>query len=95
MQALDVLALNLPSKHVLPEALSFAQTAIQSPDPLQRAAACTVIVDVAEGCADAVRKHLPAILQVLYTLNESQGPASVCFPEGPCKMHASIDSLRS
>lgn len=64
MQALDVLALNLPSKHVLPEALSFAQTAIHSPDPLQRAAACTVIVDVAEGCADAVRKHLPAILQV-------------------------------
>lgn len=59
-----MLALNLPSKHVLPEALSFAQTAIQSLDPHQRAAACTVIVDVAEGCADAVRKQLTLILQV-------------------------------
>ncbi|KAK9905642.1 hypothetical protein WJX75_003705 [Coccomyxa subellipsoidea] len=66
-QALDVLALNLPSKHVLPEALSFAQTAIQSPDPHQRAAACTVIVDVAEGCADAVRKQLTLILQIVGT----------------------------
>ncbi len=59
-----MLALNLPSKHVLPEALAFAQRASQSPDPLQRAAACTVIVDLAEGCADAVRKQLPAVLQV-------------------------------
>lgn len=59
-----MLALNLPSKHVLPEALSFAQTAIQSPDPLQRAAACTVIVDIAEGCADSARKQLLPILQV-------------------------------
>ncbi|BDA47413.1 Importin-4 [Coccomyxa sp. Obi] len=66
-QAIDVLALNLPSKHVLPEALSYAQTAIQSPDPLQRAAACTVIVDVAEGCADAVRKQLPVVLQIVGT----------------------------
>lgn len=67
VQAIDVLALNLPSKHVLPEALSYAQTAIQSPDPLQRAAACTVIVDVVEGCADAVRKQLPVVLQVSAT----------------------------
>ena len=63
-QAIDVLALNLPSKHVLPEALAYAQQAIHSADALQRAAACTVIVDLAEGCADAVRKQLPAVLQV-------------------------------
>ena len=59
-----MLALHLPSKHVLPEALAYAAGAIHSPDPLQRAAACTAIVDVAEGCADAVRKQLPAVLQV-------------------------------
>ena len=63
-QAIDVLALHLPSKHVLPEALAYAQQAVRAGDPLQRAAACTVIVDLAEGCADAVRKQLPAVLQV-------------------------------
>jgi hypothetical protein len=72
MQAMDVLALNLPAKHVLPEALSFAQKAIGSPDPRHRAAACTVIVDVAEGCADAVRKQLLPVLQARVLSSELQ-----------------------
>lgn len=67
-----MLALNLPAKHVLPEALSFAQNAIRSPEPRQRAAACTVVVDVAEGCAEAVKKQLLPILQVLTPIAHSQ-----------------------
>ena len=58
------MALNLPAKHIMPEALSFAQRAIRSPDAHQRAAACTVVVDIAEGCAEAVKKQMLPILQV-------------------------------
>ena len=59
-----MLALHLPNKLILPDALHFAQEAIASPDVHVRAAACTVIVDVAEGCSDALRKKLLPVLQV-------------------------------
>lgn len=59
-----MLALHLPNKLVLPEALQFAQEAIGAPQVHVRAAACTVIVDVAEGCSDALRKKLLPVLQV-------------------------------
>ena len=62
-QAIDVLALHLPNKLILPDALQFAQEAINSPKVHVRAAACTVIVDVAEGCSDALRKKLLPVLQ--------------------------------
>ena len=62
-QAIDVLALHLPNKLILPDALQFAQEAINSPEVHVRAAACTVIVDVAEGCSDALRKKLLPVLQ--------------------------------
>lgn len=64
VQAIDVLALHLPNKLILPDALHFAQEAINSPQAHVRAAACTVIVDVAEGCSDALRKKLLPVLQV-------------------------------
>ena len=59
-----MLALHLPNKLILPDALHFAQEAIASPEARLRAAACTVIVDVAEGCSDALRKKLLPVLQV-------------------------------
>ena len=58
-----MLALHLPNKLILPDALQFAQEAINSPEVHVRAAACTVIVDVAEGCSDALRKKLLPVLQ--------------------------------
>ncbi|CAL5224745.1 g7478 [Coccomyxa viridis] len=64
-QAIDVLALHLPNKLILPDALNFAQEAIGSPEAHVRAAACTVIVDVAEGCSDALRKKLLPVLQIV------------------------------
>ena len=64
MQALDTLALHLPSKHILPEALAFAHQAIHSPEPHIRHAACSVALVVTEGCADMLKQRLPDILQV-------------------------------
>lgn len=64
MQTLDELALSLPAKHVLPGALEFVARAMSAPEPLARFAACTVIVCVAEGCAEALRRHMGDVLQV-------------------------------
>ena len=64
MQAIDTLALNLQNKWVFPHCLAFAKDAIQSGDSNVRAAACTVLVVVAEGCCDACTSHLSHVLQV-------------------------------
>ena len=64
MQTLDVLALELPTRHVLPDALAFAREAIQAPDTNRRWAACTVLVVCAEGCANGMRAALPEVLKV-------------------------------
>lgn len=83
MQAIDVLALHLPNKLILPDALNFAQEAIGSPEAHVRAAACTVIVDVAEGCSDALRKKLLPVLQVKlqpYTCHFLSTEHSALFP---------------
>lgn len=63
-QAIDTLALNLQNKWVFPHCLAFAADAIQSGDSNVRAAACTVLVVVAEGCCDACTSHLAQVLQV-------------------------------
>ena len=65
VQAIDTLALNLQNKFVFPHCLAFAKEAIQSGDHNIRAAACTVLVVVAEGCCDACTSHLPEVLQVV------------------------------
>ena len=64
MQAIDTLALNLQNKWVFPDCLAFAKDAIQSGDSNVRAAACTVLVVVAEGCCDACTSRLSDVLQV-------------------------------
>ena len=64
MQAIDTMALNLKNKWVFPPCLAFAKGAIQSGDPHMRAAACTVMVVVAEGCCDACTSQLAEVLQV-------------------------------
>ena len=64
MQAIDTLALNLQNKWVFPPCLAFAKQAMQSNDASFRAAGCTVLVVVAEGCCDACTSHLAEVLQV-------------------------------
>ena len=63
-QALDTLALHLPTKMVLPPALAFARQKIGSPSRDERWAACSVALVVAEGCADGLRRKLPEVLEV-------------------------------
>lgn len=77
-----MLALHLPNKLILPDALHFAQEAIASPDVHVRAAACTVIVDVAEGCSDALRKKLLPVLQVSLLPSCMAGTQSSMSSEG-------------
>ena len=65
-QALDVLALHLPAKAVLPPALAFAQAALAAADnPRARRAGCVALLVVAEGCAEALRPVLPAALAIV------------------------------
>ena len=64
MQAIDTLALNLQNKWVFGDCLAFAQSAIQAQNTYLRAAGCTVLVVIAEGCCDACTAKLPDLLQV-------------------------------
>ena len=68
MQAIDTLALNLQNKWVFGDCLAFAQSAIQAQDTYLRAAGCTVLVVIAEGCCDACTAKLTDLLQVGITL---------------------------
>jgi len=65
-QALDVLALHLPAKAVLPPAMAFAQAALGAADnPRARRAGCVALLVVAEGCAEPLRAALPAALAIV------------------------------
>jgi hypothetical protein len=61
-QLVDLLALNVPAKHVLPEALQFASDAVRSGDPKRRHAAVAALGIVAEGCADGLARVAPTIV---------------------------------
>ena len=67
LQALDSLALSLPNKHVLPDALACAYQVIHSPEAHVRFAACAIVHVLVEGCADGMKERLPDVLQVLLT----------------------------
>ena len=59
---MDLLSLNAPSKHVLPEVLAFASSAIgDASDQKKRHAAVAVLGIVAEGCAEGLADSLAAI----------------------------------
>ncbi|KAK9824669.1 hypothetical protein WJX72_012191 [[Myrmecia] bisecta] len=63
--ALDTLALNLPNKHVFPDCLMFARRAITTPDAHMRVAACSVLLVISEGCADAMGAQIEEVLEVM------------------------------
>ncbi|KAK9799405.1 hypothetical protein WJX73_003839 [Symbiochloris irregularis] len=64
-QALDALALALPNKHVLPDALACAHQIIHSPEAHVRFAACAIVHVLVEGCADGIKERLPDVLQLV------------------------------
>jgi hypothetical protein len=60
----DLLALNAPAKHVLPEVLAFASHAVSdaNDDPRLRHAGVAVLGIVAEGCAEGLERAMPQIV---------------------------------
>ena len=64
-QLVDLLALKVPAKHVLPEVLAFAGTAITAPDVRQRHAAVAVLGIVSEAGRRSIRtpRHIFAQLE--------------------------------
>lgn len=63
-QALDALALSLPNKHVLSDALACAHQIVHSPEAHVRFAAMAIVHVLVEGCADGIKEGLPDVLQV-------------------------------
>ena len=68
-QTLDVLALNIPPKNLIPPLLAILEPALQtSNDPLQKKAAYLSIAVIAEGCSSAIcKKYLRPLLDVIKT----------------------------
>jgi hypothetical protein len=63
-QTIDVLALELPTKHVFPGLLAFAKAAVRSPEVDARRGACIALSACAEGCSDSARRRMDDVLQV-------------------------------
>ena len=81
LQALDVMAVNLPPKHIFPEVFAFSKAAINSTSPAARHGAVLALLMVTEGCANAIRKKLHDVLQVwccCSAANQALKPAGVC-----------------
>lgn len=68
-QTLDVLALSVPPKNLIPPLLAILEPALQSShDPLQKKAAYLSIAVIAEGCSTAIcKKYLRPLLDVIKT----------------------------
>jgi len=61
-QLIDVLALKVPAKHILPTVISFASTNLNSSSERLRHAAVAVLGVVTEGCCEGVRAHAAQII---------------------------------
>lgn len=68
-QTLDVLALSVPPKNLIPPLLAILEPALQtSNDPLQKKAAYLSIAVIAEGCSSAIcKKYLRPLLDCIKT----------------------------
>ncbi|GLC39350.1 hypothetical protein PLESTB_000894500 [Pleodorina starrii] len=64
-QALDAMALHLPSQSIFPGVLSFAREALSSPQANHREAALTALAVIFEGCAEPLRKRLKDVMPLL------------------------------
>lgn len=75
-QTLDVLALNIPPKNLIPPLLQLLEPALQtSNDPLQKKAAYLSIAVIAEGCSSTIcKKYLRPLLDCIKTGITDQNP---------------------
>lgn len=91
-QTLDVLALSIPPKNLIPPLLAILEPALQtSNDPLQKKAAYLSIAVIAEGCSAAIcKKYLRPLLDVIKTGITDQNPVirnSALFALGQFSEH--------
>ncbi|KAK9818938.1 hypothetical protein WJX74_003705 [Apatococcus lobatus] len=64
-EALDVMAVNLPPKHIFPEVFAFSKAAVENTAAAVRHGAVLALLMVTEGCAAAIRKKLQDVLEVV------------------------------
>lgn len=92
-QLIDILALKIPAKHILPTVLSFASTNVNSDNERLRHAAVAVLGVVTEGCAEGVRAHsgtiIPSVVEKLSDSNASIRGAAA-FTLGQFAEHLSL-----
>lgn len=91
-QTLDVLALSIPPKNLIPPLLAILEPALQtSNDPLQKKASYLSIAVIAEGCSSAIcKKYLRPLLDVIKTGITDQNPVirnSALFALGQFSEH--------
>jgi hypothetical protein len=91
-QTLDVLALNIPPKNLIPPLLQLLEPALQtSNDPLRKKAAYLSIAVIAEGCSAAIcKKYLRPLLDCIKTGIIDQNPVirnSALFALGQFSEH--------
>lgn len=67
-QTMDVIALNIPPKNLIPPLLQLLEPALQSNDPLKKKASYLSIAVIAEGCSSAIcKKYLRPLLDCIKT----------------------------
>lgn len=67
-QTMDVLALNVPPKQLIPSLLTLLEPALQGSDPFRKKASYLAIAVIAEGCSEAIcSKYLRPLLDCIKT----------------------------
>ena len=101
LQVLDRIAIGLPSKAVLPAVLQFFEANVTHDRHACRAAACTVLGTVAEGCSAAMRqkgriaRSVPLVARRVGDAHARvRAAAASCIGEMACA-HRKLDLLHA
>ena len=95
-QLIDVLALKVPAKHILPTVISFASTNVNSTSERLRHAAVAVLGVVTEGCCEGIRAHaaqiIPSVVPRLADENSAvRGAAAFTLGQFAEHLNLSVD----
>ena len=95
-RALDVMSLNIPSKHFSQPALAVCAQCLESPSPNFRKAGCAVLGIIVEGCSDVIKTILSQIVPKLVNATQDQHHfvrEVACFALGQFSEHCQPDIL--
>jgi len=96
-QLIDVLALKVPAKYILPTVISFASTNVNSPNERLRHAAVAVLGVITEGCCEGIRAHaseiIPSVVPRLSDTNSAvRGAAAFTLGQFAEHLNLSVDA---